>query len=171
MKKTYNVYFSGELLAGQDIEQTKAGLAEIFNISGDRLNALFRGKPVCVKKEVSADRAGRLRKKFLELGALVEIVPAGSSPERARQPQPEASPRQEAMKQAYGLSLAPMAPLETPPQPDPVEIDISGLELVPHEAMEPIFQERDAAPIPDISNLSLASPTDNSLMLKQAGNS
>ena len=167
MKKAFDVYFSGELLEGYEPDAVKASVGELFGLSGPKLEALFSGVPVRIKKNLDVDRAGRFRKKFLELGALVQIVPAGQEPPApassasrpaAKAPAATALPGSEEPA-STGLSLAPQAPLESEPAGEKAAaIDTSGLsmsapgaDILPSDGKP----ERET-PLPDISGLSLA---------------
>lgn len=148
MKKEYDVYFAGKVLDNWPVEAVKAGVGKLFSLSGAKLDALFSGTPIRVKKNLSAERAGRLRKAFYELGALVEVVPAGRGP--ANQNKTNAS----------ALRLAPVGVYSAPPPPPPPKVDISGLSLADPDKDGPHQPPNNAAPPPpDTSHLKLASPT------------
>lgn len=159
VKREFDVYFSGEILDGHEIDQVKQAVGELFKISGPRLEALFAGVPVRVKKNLSVDKAGRFRKAFFELGALVQIVPAGEEP-----PDPEAASPPPARTAASppaaadgGLTLAPVEPLAADSTPQAPAIDTSSLEMAPASATEPLEQRSVVKPkLPDISGLSMA---------------
>ena len=51
----YNVIFSGEILPGNDLEKVKEGVGRVFGVSGNKLDMMFSGKTITIKK--SADRA------------------------------------------------------------------------------------------------------------------
>ncbi len=111
-----------------------------------------------VKKNLSVEKAGRFRKVFLESGALVQIVPAGQEPPEEPAPRPvtrRASPAP-ASQADEGLQLAPIAPLEPSSQPEEPRIDISSLELRKDDSPIAPAQPAVQAPLPDISNLSMA---------------
>jgi len=156
VKKTFDVYFSGELLENHELEQVKAAVGELFGLSGPKLEALFSGVPVRIKKELSAEKAGRFRKTFLGLGALVRIVPAGEEPDADDGP---AGERRKASHPNSSLHLAPMEPLHPkPPASIPERFDTSSLEAAPPRtgSLESYANPPEPAPLPDVSNLSLA---------------
>ena len=159
MRKEFDVYFSGEILDGYETEQVKQAVGDLFKLSGPKLEALFAGVPVRVKKNLSVEKAGRFRKVFLESGALVQIVPAGQEPPEEPAPQPltrRASPAPASQAGEAGLQLAPMEPLETASrQPEP-RIDTSSLQIRSDEGPIESPQPTEQAPLPDISNLSMA---------------
>ncbi len=166
MKKAFDVYFSGELLEGYEPEDVKAAVGERFGLSGSKLEALFSGTPVRIKKNLDVDRAGRFRKKFLELGALVQIVPAGQEPpdpaSPAAPPAPvarAAAPGEAGEAASTGLSLAPQSPLENHSTgAQAAAIDTSGLSMSPPGAdiLPSDGRPGTEPPPPDTSGLSLA---------------
>ncbi len=157
VKKAFDVYFAGELLEGHELEQVKSAVGEMFGLSGPRLEALFSGVPVRVKKNLSAEKAGRFRKAFLELGALVQIVPAGQQPpdpaDRPSRPQVRQAPSSPAA--GGGLTLAPLEPLRPPPAPEPPRVDLSPLEVAPPDG-GPLQPASPSPPPPGTGDLSLA---------------
>jgi len=158
VRKEFDVYFSGEILDGYELEQVKQAVGKLFKLSGPKLEALFAGVPVRVKKNLSVEKAGRFRKVFLESGALVQIVPAGQEPPEepvARPVTHRASPAP-ASQAGDRLQLAPMAPLEPSSQPEEPRIDTSSLELRKDDSPIAPPQPTTQTPLPDISNLSMA---------------
>lgn len=186
MIRQFDVYFSGETLDGQDPEAIKLAVGDLFGISGAKLDALFSGTPIRIKKNLNADKAGRFREVFRNAGAVVQIVPAGKPPGE--------NPSQQTTATSGGLNLAPAGSrLSTEPavaQPPPganipptdhlkiapqnpfsdpppsagndahmtVEIATSHLEAAPPRSgsLETFTQQRAPVPLPDISSLSLA---------------
>ncbi len=102
----FDIYFAGELVAGQDSTEVKANIGRVFKLSGNKLEVLFAGKPVCIKTNINAENAGKYRRAFLKAGALIRVAPAGSKP-----PPPQHAPR----------------PLS---QPDPGQTE-DGMQLLP----------------------------------------
>ncbi|RTZ76728.1 MAG: hypothetical protein DSZ02_00545 [Gammaproteobacteria bacterium] len=159
MRKEFDVYFSGEILEGYELEEVKQAVGKLFKLSGPKLEALFAGVPVRVKKNLSVEKAGRFRKVFLESGALVQIVAAGQEPPEEPAPQPvtrRASPAPASSTGEAGLRLAPMEPLETASRTPEPRIDTSSLEIRSDEGPIESPQPTEQAPLPDISNLSMA---------------
>ncbi len=159
MRKEFDVYFSGEILEGYELEEVKQAVGKLFKLSGPKLEALFAGVPVRVKKNLSVEKAGRFRKVFLESGALVQIVPAGQEPSEEPAPQPvtrRASPAPASTAGETGLRLAPMEPLETASQTPEPRIDTSSLEICTDEGPLETPQPAEQTPLPDISDLSMA---------------
>ena len=92
--QSFDIYFSGQLLADTSPEQARAAVGRMFRIEGAALERLFSGQPVRVKSGVNADQAGRYRQAFREAGALIDIVAAGSPPQAREEPKPAAAAAQ-----------------------------------------------------------------------------
>ncbi len=179
MKKEFDVYFSGEVLDGFELDAVKAAVGRIFKIDGPRLEALFSGKPVRIKKNLSVERAGKFRKLFRDSGALVQIVPAGEPPPHpSAMTKPPPSPRAEKPAAADN----PFLKAQTPPQsvetanseagaappPEPprqVQYDTSGLSLAPLDDSphDPRAREETRMDLPDISHLEVLPQEQSSL--------
>lgn len=169
MKKAFDVYFSGELLEGYEPDQVKEAVGEMFGLSGPRLEALFSGVPVRVKKNLGVEKAGRFRKAFLELGALVQIVPAGEEPGASQPPTstPEtASPPPSPAATGSSLQLAPQEPLKEEPADRPApKPDLSRLSLAPlgERGEGEKTSREETPPLPDTSHLQALPPETGTL--------
>ncbi len=179
MQHRFDIYFSGEILEGNDPAQVRDAVGKIFRLSGDKLDALFTGKPRRIKKDLNVEQSGKFREVFRKVGALVHIVPAGQRPE-PRPPRKAAPsspwklmpvgsdlnplPRESAMKirvaadAGENLSMAPVSPLPAQPEPPPADIDTSSLDVSPAKtgSLEEFVEQKPPAPIPDISALNIA---------------
>ena len=80
----FDIYFAGEIAAGQNLAEVKARIGKAFGLSDDKLDALFCGNPVRIKANLKAEEAGNYRQVFLDAGGLVVIVPTGSNPQDSR---------------------------------------------------------------------------------------
>jgi hypothetical protein len=76
----FDIYFFGETLPTADSTAVREGVGRLFKLQGAAVDRLFSGKPLRVKKDVDVDAASRYRAAFREIGALIQIVPAGTSP-------------------------------------------------------------------------------------------
>lgn len=143
MQETYDIFFSGQIMKEADPAEVRRKVGALFKLEGDRLEQLFSGKPVAIKRSVDMDRAVKYRLAFREAGALVDIRPSGPV---QTAPPPTAAPQ----------TAVPPAPV--PPQPR--EADESGLSLSPPQGFDlsDCAQIPEPQPIPDISNLGLDQP-------------
>ncbi|MEJ2574395.1 MAG: hypothetical protein P8164_12530 [Gammaproteobacteria bacterium] len=174
--KTYQIVVAGELVDGTNLPEVKAKLAALFKTPAERLDPLFSGKRVVIKKGLAADIAGKyvaaVRSAGLQCRA-EEIVAEGE----AQQPSPGPTAA------APGISLAPvgvtiieppavtvpkfdvsaysMAPagetLIEPPAIPALDIDISALNMDPvGDGTQLVEAERVAPAVIDTANLNLA---------------
>lgn len=131
-RQTYDIIFSGKLMEGASLEKTKQQISNIFKTDDDQLNKLFSGKAVTIKSDVDDETASKYRAAFRKAGALVEIKPSASSGSSNR-----TSPRQTQTEETLDeLTLLP---------PNTGSLIDCAKTVTPQ-------------PIPDISNISLASP-------------
>jgi len=176
----FDIYFSGEILEGNDPARVRDAVGKIFKLSGSKLDALFAGKPRRIKKNLNVEQSGKFREVFRKAGALVHIVPAGQSPE-LQKPRKEKEPSSAwtllppganlnplpregdkeirvAADAGENLSMAPVSPMPAQPEPSPPDIDTGGMNVSPARtgSLEEFVEEKPAAPIPDISALDIA---------------
>ena len=72
----HNIIFSGELVAGYETEEVKANLAKLFKIDdAAKINAIFSGKAVTLKKNLDAEKAAKYEAVLGKAGALCRIEP------------------------------------------------------------------------------------------------
>jgi hypothetical protein len=176
--ETYDVYFSGALLKNADPAEAKRKIGAMFKLEGEKLERLFGGKPVPIKRGVDMDQAVRFRVAFRDAGALVDIVPAGQpAPDPAARPtpppRPTAPPRATAPAATVasapqtasasttestqsGLSLAD-GPLPAPPDTPatPIPVPDYGLSAPQGFNLSDCTPPVEPAPLPDISAMNL----------------
>lgn len=84
MSDRFNVVFSGELVAGSDPAQVRANLAKLFKMDAGKVEALFSGKPVVIKKDADQATAMKFRAALRQAGAQCQMLPvAGAEPAAA----------------------------------------------------------------------------------------
>ncbi len=137
----YDIFFSGQLIDGSDETVARSKLATLFKLPLERVEHLFSGKPVAVKRGVDMDTAVKYRTAFRDAGALIEIKPitdtatagAASIPDVPPTPAPTAAPSDPSEQAQSALSLSPAntGTLEGfAPKVVPVEIgDISQISM------------------------------------------
>ncbi|TVO75304.1 hypothetical protein [Sedimenticola selenatireducens] len=184
----YDIYFSGKIIEDADLTTVKQKIAKLFNAGDEQLDYLFSGVSVKIKNNIDQDTAIKYRVAFRDAGALVEIRSA--DPIDAAQPEAAAnSNRHDHPETAMTLlppntgSLIDCAPtiepadipntdyltlansgavLDESPTPSPVDIDISELTLAPANSgtLEEYQIKKQAAPLPDISQLRIVETND-----------
>lgn len=173
----FKVIFRGELADGHSPDHVRARLAERFRMPEDRIDALFSGRPVVVKRGVDEAAARRLAQAFLEAGAVCEVdrtadegaaaatperpEPSGPAGENAPSTHAHDDPNRTIVPLAVPTDLSGLrldeadtytpAPDETPP-PD---IDTGGLRIVDDEGPLEPGDPTAGPPDIDISGLEL----------------
>ncbi|MEM1154866.1 MAG: hypothetical protein AAGI44_12055 [Pseudomonadota bacterium] len=113
MEQRYNVYFSGQLQEGQQLQNVRAKVAKLFNADEATLGKLFSGRPQLLKRD--CDRATALKyKQAIEQAGATPIIQSAdtqaSQPAHARETgeRPDTKPRQQtAAEKIAALAAAP----------------------------------------------------------------
>lgn len=87
----FQVVFRGELAGDRPADEVKQRLAALFKMPANKVEALFSGKPVVVKRNLDEATARKFEAAFRKAGAVCELRgPAGEagSAEAPRQPAP-----------------------------------------------------------------------------------
>ncbi len=71
----YDVLFKGELVRSFEPAVVKKNIATLFKVDGSKLEALFSGKVVVLKRNLSFDAATKYRVAIKKAGARVDLVP------------------------------------------------------------------------------------------------
>lgn len=166
----FQVVFRGEITGDEPVEVVKRQLGNLFRMPPERVEALFSGKPVVVKKNIDEATAQRLKQAFLRAGAACEVrgpssasaaapatpdagaataAPAEPAAERsATPPEPAPSGRHAGSIAAAGDPNHTLVDLPVPDSFEGLEIDTSDAPLT--------TSDRKPAPEIDTSGLSLA---------------
>lgn len=126
----FDIVFRGDIVMGHQLADVKQRLQQLFKADAAKIDALFTGRPVPLKRNLDEATANKYRDALQKAGARVEVCAAGSvnfSP-----PAPAAARAPEAARRAL-WSLAPvgsylLAPTERP-KFSPVLVDTSGISL------------------------------------------
>lgn len=173
MAETFNIYFAGETLEGEDASAVRKRVALMFNASPDTLDKLFSGKRQLIKRECTREEAGKYKAAMEKAGARVlitrgssasapaselELAPAGSDVLR-----PEERVQTAAVDvDVSALSLAEAgATLGTPPAAQPAAPDTSHLSAADPGEPIPNLPVRPPPPPPDTSALSMREDNDD----------
>lgn len=73
-EERFDLVFSGELVAGFEAVQVKKNIQALFRIDEAKINVLFSGKAVPLKKGLDADTANKYRVAMKKAGARVDVV-------------------------------------------------------------------------------------------------
>ena len=83
----YRLTFKGELKEGVSPESVKSQLAKMFKVGPKRLEQLFSGRRVVVKKNIDRATGEKMQRRLAQIGALFDLEPeadpsAGATPGR-----------------------------------------------------------------------------------------
>lgn len=85
-EERFDLIFSGELVAGFELAQVKKNVQALFRIDDAKVNLLFAGKPVPLRKGLDADAANKYRVAMKKAGARVDVVLSRDPPPEAAKP-------------------------------------------------------------------------------------
>ncbi|MES9968739.1 MAG: hypothetical protein ABW092_01815 [Candidatus Thiodiazotropha sp.] len=164
--ETFDVYFSGAILKDHDPAEVKRKIGAVFKLQGDKLDRLFSGKPIPIKKGIDMDRAIKFRVTFRDAGGLVDIVPTGApppTPKPAQQPRPRLEPKAAATDTRSDSGELTFA--EGPMESSTEDSDIPPIAVPDYELssaqgfdLSDCTPEVEAAEIPDISSMDMDKP-------------
>ena len=165
----FDIIFRGDIVFGHQLAEVKARLQQLFKADAAKIDGLFTGRPVPLKRNLDEASANKYRDALIKAGAMVEVCPSDASPANtAAKPVPVARRVAEAQSptQASITSPAPMpTPIPTPtPAPATAAPVASGWTLAPLGADLLPVAERRPQPAPvsvDISSLSLRAAEGN----------
>ncbi|MGE4617676.1 MAG: hypothetical protein AAEJ43_11730 [Gammaproteobacteria bacterium] len=109
------VVFKGKLVEGADPAQVRVNLAKLLKADAKRIEAMFSGKTVVVKKSVDEDTAKHYIAVLAKAGAVAAIVDTMAKTQAASKPA-AAAPAAEAAKPEQNAPVAaqPVAPARAP---------------------------------------------------------
>jgi hypothetical protein len=168
----FDLFFSGKILEGLDLAQVQAAMTSQLRIPQTQVARMFSGRRVRIKSAVDAETAGKYRKLFHQVGALIEVAPAHADhppadakvADAAAPPPPPPMPATKAESDGGTSADWELLPPRTGSMiglartPQPVEIpSLDHIMLAPAGALLP-----EAAPGPrpdvDLASMSLAEP-------------
>ena len=74
----FNVVFKGDLVKGATVDQVKSNLAKLFKADPAKLEHLFAGKAVIIKKGLDLAGADKYESVLRRAGAIVELLEVGA---------------------------------------------------------------------------------------------
>lgn len=153
MEDRYRLVFRGEVLDGHHAAVVKKKLGAALKVDGARLEELFQGKPVVIKRDADTATSARYQAAFKRAGARLRVLPVAD-----RGPQSEAMPAPQHQTADAAFTVRPVGSLldaTERPAPRVVQVDISHLSLA---APGPLPAQRpQASPtVPDTSHFTLA---------------
>ena len=113
----FRLVFRGEVAQGQHLAVVKKRLKQALKLDDDRVDRLFCGKPVVVRKQADATLAARFRGVFKEAGATLHVV-ALDADESAPAPARADSPSQPVKSPGRAVFEVPDSPIPESPTVD-----------------------------------------------------
>ena len=180
----FEVAFAGKISDGANLEEVKARVAKMFNADDAKLEQLFSGKRIVIKKNIDQATAAKYKTALNRAGArcVVSVIsgdpvaapaagkPAASSAAAAVQietsydgevaPPPQVDPLGITGDDIEDLEVD-VAPVGSElkaeyVEPDEPQIDLSGLEVAPVGSSLDTAKKAPAPPPPDTSGITMA---------------
>ena len=131
-EQLFDIIFRGDIVFGQPIGDVKARLAQLFKSDAAKIDSLFSGRPVPLKRGLDLASAHKYRDALLKAGALVDVASAqGQVSEKQIQNPVPIAPKAE----VSGWTLAPVGSNLLQPAErvivEPLHIDTSEYVLRP----------------------------------------
>lgn len=165
----FDIIFRGDIVFGHQLADVKLRLQQLFKADAAKIDALFTGRPVPLKRNLDEPTANKYRDALLKAGAMVDVCSSDKSPANA--PTKPVAParavpvaetaRSEWTLAPVGADLLPAS--ERSAQIATPKIDTGGLSLRPAEGNLVDSREipkEPAAPV-DIPDLDLAAVGDH----------
>lgn len=164
-EQRYEVVFRGDVVPGQSIVDVKGRLVELFNAEPSRIDNMFSGRPVVIKRNVDQTTARRYQDSLRKAGAVVEIRNFAADTEvPVSQLESDIPPSPAPELPDPSVDVAPVGAdvltAEYRRDYTPADIDTSHLSIA--ETGADVLQENERRVIPDrevdTSHLSVAKP-------------
>lgn len=105
----YDIIFRGDIMPGHQLPNVKAKLAQLFKADEQKINALFTGAAVPLKKNLEKISAEKYQAVLRQAGADVQISPAGKVKAKAvRSPAIQRKARQDSASRKPESAEVPM---------------------------------------------------------------
>ena len=115
MSETFRLVFAGEVEDGQHPAVVRKRLAAVLKLDDQRMDVLFSGKPVVVKKAADQQTALRYRSAFQKAGARLRVRAADDEPSGAEAASAAASEAQQPPSETPSQAPTAAAPADSAP--------------------------------------------------------
>lgn len=112
--KAFEIVFRGDIQFGQNLHDVKQKLQQLFKIDSAKVDALFSGKPVVLKRGLDKTSAEKYQDVLTKAGAMVEVVSAAPAE------QSKESPKELPKEQPKVITAKPEVPRTITPVSEPV---------------------------------------------------
>jgi hypothetical protein len=169
-EEKFDLVFSGELVSGFDLTQVKKNIQALFRIDETKVEVLFSGKAIPLRKGLDADSANKYRVAMKKAGARVDVVlsrdpPPAAAAKPAFQPASAAQPvAGNTAKQASGFTTALGAqPVSAPTPRRPIQAPDFGIAAAGISLLRPEERIEVESVDVDVSHLSVVPQLGNLL--------
>lgn len=138
----FDIIFRGDIVFGHQLADVKTRLQQLFKVDAAKVDALFTGRPVPLKRNLDEATANKYRDVLLKAGAMVDVIPTdkapATTPARPARTEITTAATAEAPAKAPAPTEWTLAPVGTylisplaRPTPTPLNIDVSNISLRP----------------------------------------
>ncbi len=160
----YDIIFRGDILPGQNIQQVKLRLAQLFKVDSAKIDALFGGGAKPLKRNLEKPAAEKYILALRNAGADVQLAEAGkitskpTRPSAVKKPKPQKTMQERLSEQDEAEAHA-QVQVASPDQHQGTN-DSSQITLAPvgTDVLKPEERSHVEPTVVDISNLSLRDP-------------
>jgi hypothetical protein len=159
----FEIAFSGQTVEGANLDSVKQKIGQIFKADEERLQQMFSGRRVIIKREADAGTAAKYRGAFEKAGAICEIksLSADTVSGPATANRPSSAPTNVTDDQAYvsrypESELTPQALLSIPLAVSGENIEDLGADVAPVGSPMQHQIKEDPEPVIDTSGIDVA---------------
>jgi hypothetical protein len=142
MMEEYRLVYSGEVADGQHAAVVKKRLSTVLKLDDKRMEVLFSGKAVVVKKATDEKTAARYQQVFEKAGAKLRVLPLADSQEE-RQDEPVDEPKDGSIAGSPSAAPEQLAPQTSAPA--------TAMDVLPHGSDLLRDDERKQVDTPEIA--------------------
>jgi hypothetical protein len=133
----FDIIFRGDIVFGHQLAEVKLKLQQLFKADAAKIDMLFTGRPVPLKRNLDEMTANKYRDALLMAGAMVEVCPSDKSPANTPVKSPAPARPVPVEPGSGSWTLAPVGsdllPANYRSSSPSVQIDSSSLSLRPAE--------------------------------------
>lgn len=108
MSETFSVVVTGKIADGFAVADAKAQVSKLFKLSPEKLEKLFSGKPVAIRRGIDKPQAMKLRAALAKTG-IIAVIKASRPEQNPTAVKPEA-PAEQAAPDISAAASGPAAP-------------------------------------------------------------
>ena len=112
---TFEVVFSGKIVEGASVDQVKGNVAKLFKVEVAKVERLFSGARVAIKKGLDETTAKKYQMALAKAGALCEVVNTAGSVAAEATKAEVSKPQAPEAPSAPAVTAAPAAPAQSAP--------------------------------------------------------